>query len=135
MPRKTPYARIAITLPAPVLATADRLAKRLDRSRSWVIAEAVRQFASGAQYPEQSPRHSTVREPVASAFQAGQVAEARVRLLESGLAQSPAERLQRAEELLQLARLARPRGRRKQVVAFDSWEEFALWKAAQRIRP
>jgi hypothetical protein len=44
MPAKRPYARIAITLPPGDLRDADKLAKRLDRSRSWVIAEALRRY-------------------------------------------------------------------------------------------
>lgn len=46
MPKHTPYARIAITLPAADLAAADRLAKQRDRSRSWIFAEAVRRYAA-----------------------------------------------------------------------------------------
>src|SRR5436305_7584607 len=46
MPRKTRYARIAITLPKEDLAAADRLARQQDRPRSWVIAEAVRRYAA-----------------------------------------------------------------------------------------
>ena len=36
--------RITITIPQPLLAAADELAARLDRSRSWVLAEAVRRM-------------------------------------------------------------------------------------------
>ncbi len=43
---KTPFARIAITLPETELASADRLAKQQDRSRSWIIAEAIRLYAA-----------------------------------------------------------------------------------------
>jgi len=46
MPKKKPYARIAITLPPDDLAAADRLAKAQDRSRSWIIAEAIRQYTA-----------------------------------------------------------------------------------------
>jgi hypothetical protein len=134
MPKKPPYARIAITLPAPVLAAADRLAKRLDRSRSWVVAESIRSFVSDREHSAQSPGPASVREPFSAAYQAEQVADARVRLIQSDLAVSPGERLRRAEELIQLSRLIRPRARREQVIAFDSWEDFAQWKAAQRIR-
>jgi metal-responsive CopG/Arc/MetJ family transcriptional regulator len=42
----TKYSKIAISIPPADLAAADRLADRLDRSRSWVIAEAVRRFAA-----------------------------------------------------------------------------------------
>lgn len=46
MSRKAPYERIAITLPPDTLRAADELAAKHDRSRSWIIAEAVRQFAA-----------------------------------------------------------------------------------------
>jgi hypothetical protein len=49
MPKPAPYARIAITLPQADLDSAERLAKALDRSRSWVVAEAVRRFAVAAE--------------------------------------------------------------------------------------
>lgn len=38
------YAKIAITLPPVDLAAADRLARVMDRSRSWIVAEAVRRY-------------------------------------------------------------------------------------------
>ena len=46
MSRRKPFARIAITLPPEDLAAADRLAKAQDRSRSWIIAEAIRKYAA-----------------------------------------------------------------------------------------
>lgn len=46
MPKRKPYARIAITLPPEDLAAADRLAKAQDRSRSWIIAEAIRKYTT-----------------------------------------------------------------------------------------
>ena len=46
MPSREPYARIAITLPPSELEAADRLAAQLDRSRSWVVAEAIRRYAA-----------------------------------------------------------------------------------------
>jgi hypothetical protein len=46
MPRSQPYARIAITLPQEDLAAADALAVTTDRSRSWIIAEALRQYVT-----------------------------------------------------------------------------------------
>src|SRR6266496_1180571 len=111
--------RISITLPQEVLAAADREAKRLDRSRSWVVAEAVRRYVKehGAGSSEQ------VRE----------VAEARRRHLLADLKLSPAERLRRAEELVRLARLVHPRRRRQQVIGFDSYEDFYEWKKARLV--
>ena len=67
MPRKPSYRRIAITLPAPELAAADRLAKSQDRSRSWIVAEAIRNYAASvaAQTAERGSEHDTVRPPLA----------------------------------------------------------------------
>lgn len=44
MTRKLPYARIAVTLPPETLRAADALAARHDRSRSWIVAEAIRRY-------------------------------------------------------------------------------------------
>jgi hypothetical protein len=55
MTASKPYARIAITLPQADLASADRLAALQDRSRSWIIAEAVRRYAAEFAAAEASP--------------------------------------------------------------------------------
>ena len=119
MPKKRkgrPFARIAITLPPEVLAAADRLAREMDRSRSWVVAEAVRRYAA------------------TSESEADTIAAARLQLLRSDMALSPAERLRRAEELTHLARMVHPRKPRTQIIAFDSADEFMEWKRSTRIR-
>ena len=51
-----PFARIAITLPKDLLAATDRGAKELERSRSRVIADAIRALlAAPAVVPEVTP--------------------------------------------------------------------------------
>ncbi len=55
--------RITCTIPADVLKAADRLAKRLERSRSWVVAEALRRYVS--RQPAPAPPHDRVSESVA----------------------------------------------------------------------
>ena len=121
------FTRISITLPPDVLQAADRRARALDRSRSWLIVEAIRAYVA-------TPSASRVRETEAPAYAAVQeVAEARRRHLLTDLNRSPAERLRRAEELSRLARQVRPpRGRRDQVIGFDSYEAFYEWKKARR---
>lgn len=115
--------RITITIPKDVLAAADRQARQLGRSRSWVITEAVRGYA----------RTSGVSEPPPP-YAAEAVAEARTRHLLTALQLTPAERLRRADELTRLARAVRParRGRRQQIIAFDAYEDFYEWKKARR---
>ncbi len=129
-----PLDRISITIPEEVVAAADRRARELDRSRSWVIAEAVRRYlglASGTR-PE-SPRAGTVREPAPAPYVAGEVAEARRRHLRAELSLPPGERLRRAEELGRLARQRQGRGRLEQVVGFESYEDFYEWKKRRLI--
>lgn len=55
--------RVTCTLPADVLKAADGLAKRLDRSRSWVVAEALRRYV--IPQPAPAPSHGRVSESVA----------------------------------------------------------------------
>jgi len=119
------FTRISITLPRDVLAAADRRARALDRSRSWLIVEALRAYLA-------TPVRSQVREPDAPVYAVREVADARRQHLAADLKRSPAERLQRAEQLARLARQVRPRrGRRQQVIGFDSYEDFYEWKKAR----
>ena len=120
MPRKRSYARISITLPREVLAAADSHAKSLDRPRSWVIAEAIRSYRSGAPSQPEAPPG------------AAEVATARRQHLQSDLKRAPEERLRRAAALLRLAP-GSGTGRRAQIIGFDSYEDFATWKQARGI--
>src|SRR2546423_12388583 len=118
------FTRVSIPLPRDVLAAADRRARTLDRSRSWLIVEALRAYLAT---PAGSPS-ARVRE--SDAVQ--EVADARRQHLAADLKRSPAERLQRAEQLARLARQVRHRGgRRQQVIGFDSYEDFYEWKKAR----
>jgi predicted transcriptional regulator len=112
--------RVTITLPRDLLAAADARAKRLDRSRSWVVAESLRAYVPPG-----------VREPV-HAYGAGEVAAARRRHLIADLQLSPAERLHQAEDIARLARTVKGRGRRSQVIGFDTYEDYYEWKKAYR---
>jgi hypothetical protein len=117
--------RISITLPKDVLEAADKRARALDRSRSWVIVEAIRAYVAAAL--------SRVRESDAPAYAVEEVADARRRHLVADLKRSPAERLRRVEDLVRVARQARPRrAPREQVIGFDSYEDFYEWKRAHR---
>lgn len=123
-----PYARIAITLPKDLLAAADRRAREVDRSRSRVIAEALRTYLAA---PPLEP--AQVREAVRTAYGSDAVGSARRAQLEHDLARSPAERLRIAEEAARTARAISPgRGRRHQIIGFDSYDDFYEWKKSQR---
>jgi len=125
MPRRQPYARIAITLPAPVLAAADRLAKRLDRSRSWVIAEAVRRYADAeAGKPAVQVRDAGI------AYQPGAYADLgalRRAQIEADFRLSPTARVRAAEETAREGRLLHPPAG-QQLLFFDRPEDYLRWK-------
>jgi len=125
-----PYARIAITLPKDLVAAADRRAREIDRSRSRVIAEALRAYLES---PPAAPP-AQVREPVRPAYGSDAIGSARRAQLERDLARTPAQRLAAAEQLARLARGARPRARRprQQIIGFDSYEDFYEWKQSHR---
>ena len=135
MPKAKHYARIAITLPEKDLAAADRLARAQDRSRSWVIAEAVRQFA--ARYASGVPEGgvpSRVAEPTAAyavASDAG-LDPSRLAQLVSDMKLTPEQRVLAAEETLHQVGPLRPR--RHHVLAFDRYEDFLDWKKFSAIR-
>jgi hypothetical protein len=123
------YDRISITLPRDVLAAADMQARALDRSRSWLVAEALRRYLRA---PSVSAP-GRVSEPAPVAYAAREVAEARTRHLAAEMQLPAEERLLRAEQLGQLARQAQRRGRRQQVIAFDTYEDFYEWKKAHLV--
>jgi len=136
MPKAKHYARIAITLPEKDLAAADRLAKQLDRSRSWVIAEAVRRFSDHRE--SAAPVRGAalrVAEP-ASAYAVasdGELDPYRLAQLVSDMKLTPEQRVLAAEETLHQVGPLRPR--RHQVLAFDRYEDFLDWKKFSAIRP
>ena len=121
--------RITVTLPPDLVVAADRRAEQLDRSRSWVVAEALR--AQLVQHEGATP--SSAAEAPPATHTAAEVAEARRSRLRAEVALPPEERLRRAEELGRLARQARPRGPRRVIIIFDSYEDFYEWRKSRLI--
>jgi predicted transcriptional regulator len=115
------FSRVTVTIPRDVLTAADRRARELGRSRSWVVTEALRAYG----------RAPVVREADAPVYAVAEVAAARRRHLDANLRLPVAERLRRAEELARLRPLDR-RSVRRQIIAFDSYEDFYEWKKARR---
>lgn len=98
---------LSVSLPADLRSTLDAEAKRQRRSRSFVVAEAVRDYIARRQR---------------DAFTA-----ARERTLRDGLSLAPAARLQLAEELWE--ELARGRKPTKPWVAtFNTFEDYERWR-------
>lgn len=117
------HRRVTFTVPADVLKTADALAKRLGRSRSWVVTDALKRYAA-----DEPPASRQVSEAAASYRAAMDGARAFQR--DADLRLTPEQRLQAAEELVEEAARLRPRrrGAVRQVVHFESLEDWWEWK-------
>ncbi len=124
------FTRISITLPRDVLAAADRQARALDRSRSWLIVEATRAYLSA------SPPH--VREPATTPHGVTSPGLGPLRLaqLESDLRLTPERRIRAAEETARLGERVRgARGRPHRLLSFDRYEDYVDWKRKEHAVP
>ncbi|HEY6208303.1 MAG TPA: ribbon-helix-helix protein, CopG family [Gemmatimonadales bacterium] len=123
----TRFARISITLPRELLVAADRRARELDRPRSWIVAEALRGYLSGA--PAQ---HPAVREPANVPYGAAPgLGPYRLAQLEADLALTPEQRVREAERTAR----ATPRRARSghRLLLFDRYEDYLEWKRSQAL--
>ena len=103
------YAKIAITLPPEDLAAADRLARRHTRSRSWIVAEALRRYVA-----EQERSTAEPLDP------------SREVQLRRDLSLTAEQRLREAEDIAVVSQ-AQP-GALETPIVFRSYEEFAAWR-------
>lgn len=117
-----PLKRISITLPKDVLEAAGRRARALNRSRSWLIVEAVRAYLAAS--PAQ------VREPAPG------LGPQRLAQLESDLRLTPEQRVRSAEEMARLGERVRGASRpANRLIAFDRYEDYVEWKRKEHILP
>jgi predicted transcriptional regulator len=112
MPQRAPYAKIAITLPQEDLAAADRLAAAQDRSRSWIIAEAIRQYVANA---SRSTASGVELDP------------SRREQLRRDLALSPQQRIEAGEEALRMVGHVRAAAPAPVPMSFASFDAFLAW--------
>ena len=125
-----PLTRISITIPEALVEAADRAARGLDRSRSWLLVEALRRYLAGQARPAR-----VVAEPVVpyGVPEAG-VGEQRRAQLEADLALTPEERVKEAERTARLSDLVAPKRRGDRVLTFDAYEDYLEWDRRERLR-
>lgn len=132
---KLPHARISLTLPPEVLAEADRLADELDRSRSWVISEAIRRYAKGRNL-------SGDPAPIPSLGMPGKtdrlvdegrspLGDQRLAQLRVEMAMTAEERVRSSEEAADGDRLPGP-DRHDRLLAFTRFEDYLAWDLEAR---
>ena len=107
-------------IPEDDLAAADALARERDRSRSWVISEAVRRYTA-------EPAHRVEK----ASFKPGMGALRRAQLA-ADLRLSPEARVRAAEQTARVS-AARERLRAERVIGFDRYEDYLAWKRLEEI--
>lgn len=111
------YARISITLPRDLVTAADRRARTLDRSRSWLLAEALREYLA---------RPGAVRP-------AG-LGEYRLEQLKADLRLTPEQRVLAAARTANVAEPIRRDPLPQRILQFDRYEDYLDWKCREDIR-
>ena len=130
------YVRTSITLPPELVGAADRRARELDRSRSWVIAEALRRYVADPGDRAAGAVAGRVSEAVVPYVASGPgLGEYRQVQLEADLALTPEERVRAAEATARVEKLSRTGGRREQVLTFELYEDYLDWKRREDVRP
>jgi hypothetical protein len=125
-----PHARISITLPSNLVKAADQRASELQRSRSWILAEALRAFLDAA-----GVGAGQVREPAAPPYGVPSpgLGPYRLEQLKADLALTPEQRVLAASRSARVARLRRTSPARAQVIQFDRYEDYLDWKRREDI--
>lgn len=121
-------ARISITIPEELLATADRRAAELECSRSWLVCEALREHLSTARLPAWAV--SEPRTDYVTGLGPGRLGQ-----LEADLALTPEQRVRAAEQTALVAELRGPAPQRDRVIGFDRIEDFLAWERRETIAP
>src|SRR3989442_14342434 len=122
--------RISAPVPCGWLAAADRRGRARDRSRSWLIVDAIRASVAGAQ--------SKVPEPAATPYGVTSPGLGPLRLaqLESDLRLTPERRIRAADDTTRLGeRLRGTRGRPHRILSFDRYEDYVDWKRKEHASP
>ena len=126
-------ARVTVTLPESVLEAADERARELERSRSWLVTEALRRYL---ERPSDSGGEPTIRETPAAGY-AGTIRRGlgayRAERLRSDLALTLEQRVEEAERAARVAELRAPRWRRERLLLFDGYEDYLDWERGEGL--
>lgn len=117
--------RITITIPGQLVEAADRAAAELDRSRSWVLVEALKAYLAGG-----------VGRALARESPVGYVAglgPGRRAQLEADLALEPVERVRLSEDTARVAELRATATALHRVIGFERIEDFHRWERLEGL--
>ena len=129
--------RITITIPDDLVTEADRKATELDRSRSWVLVDALRRYLASPPFDAADvqrvagprSRGLEVREPQVD-YAAG-LGASRTAQLEADLRLTPEERVLAAERTLLVDEQRRSPSDR--ILSFDRYEDYLEWRKREAV--
>jgi hypothetical protein len=119
-------ARISITIPQQLVDEVDCLAPKLDRSRSWLVAEAVRQYL--ARWPDDGGGRTVAREVTRDPYRGHGPGDYRIAQLEADLRLTPEERVREAEATASLAGAGHREWDWQGVLVFERYEDYMAWE-------
>jgi predicted transcriptional regulator len=108
----TRHAKVAIALPAGLLAETDSVARRLDRSRSWVVAEALRRYVADVERAARDGLDASRRHQ-----------------LDRDLAMTAEQRVREAEAVAVIG--GQPGAPLEQPHRFATYDDFVQWRRAR----
>jgi len=123
--------RISITIPQRLVADLDRLAPKVDRSRSWLVAEAVRQYLARSE--EDGAIGHSVREATQRPYLKHGPGEYRIAQLEADLRLTPEERVREAEATASLAGAGHREWDWQGVLVFERYEDYMAWERSANL--
>ena len=131
--RPMALARISVTIPQQLVAEADLLADSLDRSRSWVVADAVRRYLERGE--DDGGTELAVREVAREPGYRLGPGEYRLAQLEADLRLTPEERVREAESTARLSELGGRESGRQRLLVFDRYEDYLAWERRANLSP
>lgn len=120
-----PLSRISITIPDELIEQADRKAAALERSRSWVLVDALRRYLAepAAEVHQPTVSYATGLDP------------SRAAQLAADLRLTPEERVLAAERTLLVDAERRRSPLNDRILTFDRYEDYLEWQRRDAIRP
>ena len=112
--------RITITIPGPLLAAADERSRALERSRSWVVVDALRRYLAEDSGELDRTAHGDRRAVGLGPYRLAQ--------LESDLGLPIRERVRESELAARVTELRTTPIRSQRVLTFDRYEEYLEWE-------
>ena len=127
--------RISITLPPKLVEAADQHAAQQDRSRSWVIAEALEAYLRQVDRAGEPASIVGLGERATVPYVARGLGEQRLAQLEADLALTPEQRVREAEATARLNELRDTEPKRDRILMFARYEDYLAWDRWEELTP